>query len=245
MPSVKFKYSDEVYVFPKLIQAINILCVAKGKDCLCSSGYRSIEKQKIINKDVLASHKGAYQTEDGAVYTGTGDNRICWASAYGKSNHNYCIAMDIPDEWFTQLSNTELKSYGLIKPMEHEPWHVQLIIHNGITLKQKQEIRDMVLGVDDMYIQFGDKNDKVKTIQNYLNDLGYDCGNVDGNFGNKTLASVKSLQKKYGLEQTGNVGTDELVKIIIEFKGIAESTENEFKIIENKLNSVKDIVNKV
>ncbi|WP_024833846.1 M15 family metallopeptidase [Ruminiclostridium josui] len=142
--SVKFKYTDECFVYPKLIAAVNTLCVKKGKDCLCTSGYRSLAKQRLINAQSLAQRKsqGAYQKSDGSVYTPDGK---CWAAAYGKSNHCYCIAMDITDSWFQSLTNAELKKYGLVKPMSYEPWHVQLLKHNGISQKQKEAIRDSVL----------------------------------------------------------------------------------------------------
>ncbi len=157
--SVKFKYPDEYFVYPKLISAVNTLCEAKGKNCLCTSGYRSLEKQKIINAQSLAQRKkqGAYRITDpndkryGAVYTPDGK---CWAGAYGKSNHCFCIAMDITDPWFNALKNAELKKYGLIKPMDHEPWHVQLLEHQGISQSQKEAIRDSVLkGVGDMNVK--------------------------------------------------------------------------------------------
>lgn len=149
MYNVKFKHPDESFIYPKLIAAINTLCVAKGKNCLCTSGYRSLSKQKLINAQSLCSHKGAYQKPNGSVYTPDGK---CWAAAYGKSNHCYCIAMDITDDWFNKLTNAQLKKYGLIKPMSYEPWHVQLLEHQGISQKQKETIRDSVLKgkVDDV-----------------------------------------------------------------------------------------------
>ena len=142
MASVKFKYQDETAVYSKLVNAVNTLCAAKGKDCLCTSGYRSPAKQKIINAQSLQCHKGAYQKPDGSVWTSDGK---CWAAAYGKSNHCYCIAMDITDSWFQALTNAELKKYGLVKPMSYETWHVQLLEHNGINQEQKESIRDNVL----------------------------------------------------------------------------------------------------
>ena len=142
MPCVKFKYQDESCVYPKLINAVNILCIAKGRDCLCTSGYRSVEKQKAIAKEVLAGNPGSRQREDGSVYSKNGE---CLAAAYGRSNHFYCIAMDIGDNWFKLLENEELKRYGLVKPMSYEPWHVQLLEHSGLSLSQKEAIRDRVL----------------------------------------------------------------------------------------------------
>lgn len=142
MPGVKFKYPDETKVFPKLVAAVNALCEAKGKSCTCTSGYRSLAKQKKINAEKLAESRYNYQKANGAVYNKNGQ---CIAAEFGMSNHCYCIAMDIPDEWFKELSKAELKKFGLDRPMSYEPWHVQLLEHKKLTLDQKIKIRNSVL----------------------------------------------------------------------------------------------------
>lgn len=137
--------------------AVNILCTAKGKDCLCTSGYRSLEKQKLINTQSLEQRKsqGGYQKADGSVWTRDGK---CWTDAYGKSNHCFCIAMDITDSWFQALANAELKKYGLVKQMSYEPWHVELIETRGLSQIQKKTIKDSVKRI-------GDNNMEVKEFQ--------------------------------------------------------------------------------
>lgn len=179
MPQVKFKYQDETSVYPNLINAVNALCKAYKKDCLCTSGYRSLAKQKLINAQSLAQRKnqGAYQLANGAVYTPDGK---CWAAAYDKSNHCYCIAMDITDPWFNALKNSELKKYGLIKPISYEPWHVQLIEHQGISQPQKDAIRDNVL-------KGADKCMNIKEFQD-MTGLA-----VDGIVGPKTKEKAKDV----------------------------------------------------
>jgi hypothetical protein len=176
MAKLNFKYQDESSVYIPLIKAVNQVCIDYNKDCTCTSGYRSLEKQKIINAQVLQERKsqGAYQLSNGAVYTKDGK---CWASAYGQSNHNYCIALDISDEWFKVLTNAQLKKYGLIKPMSHEPWHVQLIDHQNISQSEKEKIRDNVLS---------GKID-VKTFQSITGLV------VDGISGPKTQAKAKEV----------------------------------------------------
>lgn len=52
----------------------------------------------------------------------------------------------------------------------------------------------------------GSKGNQVRTIQRLLNALGYSCGDVDGSFGPKTLAALKSFQKAKGLEVDGSCG---------------------------------------
>lgn len=54
-------------------------------------------------------------------------------------------------------------------------------------------------------ITLGDKWTEVSLLQKYLSLLGYDLI-VDGNFGDKTLRSLKAFQKKYGLAVDGVAG---------------------------------------
>ena len=46
----------------------------------------------------------------------------------------------------------------------------------------------------------------VRSIQKKLNDLGYDCGVVDGVKGDKTRESIRNFQMDYGLTMDGMVG---------------------------------------
>lgn len=191
MYQVSFKYSDEVFVYQKLINAVNSLCIVKQKNCTCTSGYRSLEKQKIINADSVRSHAGAYQLANGAVYTRDGK---CWAAAFGQSNHCYCIAMDITDDWFKALTNAELKPYGLIKPIVYEPWHVQLLEHQGITQAQKETIKNSVLN---------GRDDENVTVKDFQKAFGLDA---DGVAGDKTKAKMAEVlqfcQEQLGLNFT-------------------------------------------
>ena len=55
-------------------------------------------------------------------------------------------------------------------------------------------------------VKQGSKCAEVKTVQRLLNAMGYDCGEVDGSFGAKTLSAVKDFQKAKGLSVDGIVG---------------------------------------
>ena len=50
------------------------------------------------------------------------------------------------------------------------------------------------------------RGDDVKVLQSMLNVLGFDCGAVDGIFGDKTKAGVKAFQQAKGLVVDGIVG---------------------------------------
>lgn len=43
----------------------------------------------------------------------------------------------------------------------------------------------------------GSRGERVKTVQAALNDKGYNCGPVDGSYGPKTEAAVKSFQEAH------------------------------------------------
>lgn len=141
MSKVIFKHKDQIYIYKKLLDAVNKLCEDYGKDALCVAGYRSLECQKATNAGVLAKCKTNYQKSNGAVYNAKGQ---CLASAYGQSNHCFTIALDF-DGWIEDLTNAQLKKYGLVKPMDYEPWHVTLIELVGISDAKKIAIRDSVL----------------------------------------------------------------------------------------------------
>jgi murein L,D-transpeptidase YcbB/YkuD len=90
--------------------------------------------------------------------------------------------MDITDSWFKALGNAELAKYGLIKPMSYEPWHVQLIAHQGISQAQKEAIRDSIIGKDDGKV----------TVKEFQEMAGL---TADGIVGPKTIAKAKEVQE--------------------------------------------------
>lgn len=55
-------------------------------------------------------------------------------------------------------------------------------------------------------VKLGDSGDAVKTLQTKLNALGYNCGEVDGVFGQNTLNAVIAFQTAKGLVADGVVG---------------------------------------
>lgn len=52
----------------------------------------------------------------------------------------------------------------------------------------------------------GYTGDNVKRLQKFLNWAGFDCGTVDGSFGNKTDAAVKAFQTAAGIKVDGRFG---------------------------------------
>lgn len=74
----------------------------------------------------------------------------------------------------------------------------------------------------------GDKNDYVKTMQEYLIKLKYDCGTADGIFGRQTTWAVKWFQYRNGLTVDGICGVNTRDKMISSsaVKGVPNGYEN-------------------
>lgn len=59
----------------------------------------------------------------------------------------------------------------------------------------------------------GSAGNNVRWLQTELNNRGYNCGKVDGSFGDKTEKAVKAFQKANGLKQDGICGPKTLAKL--------------------------------
>lgn len=62
-------------------------------------------------------------------------------------------------------------------------------------------------------IRLGSKGEAVKQLQNDLNKLGFNVGNADGIFGQKTYIAVREFQSYYGLKVDGIAGDETLNKL--------------------------------
>ncbi|MDW3210985.1 MAG: TIGR02594 family protein [Reichenbachiella sp.] len=65
---------------------------------------------------------------------------------------------------------------------------------------------EVLLDIPEPVLQKGDKGLDVIGLQKILNKLGYNCGDADGDFGNKTLKALKLLQANNQLTVDGVYG---------------------------------------
>lgn len=149
MAGLIIKHEDEKYINPELYAALDTMARDYNKTIVGTSCYRSEEKQKTINADVLRSNQGAWQNKDGSVYIKVLDNKgkfvknRCLAAAYGQSNHNTGFAVDTgnsdgDNEWAKSLNSSVYNKYGLHKPADGENWHWELIKTSNMTRTQKE-----------------------------------------------------------------------------------------------------------
>lgn len=113
-------------IHPVLAGRIAYVAYVKGEKTVGTSGFRSNEEQLQSQIDALAQHPNYHQHADGRVYNEHGQ---CMVSAVGQSSHNWGLAFDSHSSpeptWLEQMTDAELRQYGLSKPMDYEPWHIE------------------------------------------------------------------------------------------------------------------------
>ena len=85
--------------------------------------------------------------------------------------------------------------------------------------------------------RFGSSGQEVTNIQTRLKNWGYYTGAVDGVYGSKTVAAVKSFQRKNGLTADGIAGTQTLAAMGI------QSSSNSSGSNSNNLNLLAKLIN--
>lgn len=116
--------------------------------------------------------------------------------------------------------NAELIGRGCINILRFDgSWSSQAIM-GGKTYKPSQEriVQSLLLAykrnattakpTEEIVsnLKFGSQGAAVEALQTSLNALGYNCGNVDGDFGAQTEKAVKAFQKAHGLKDDGIAG---------------------------------------
>lgn len=82
-------------------------------------------------------------------------------------------------------------------------WALPVCCDESYTPPAKEEVKETPKVKT---LKKGSSGADVKTLQTRLNELGYDCGKVDGKYGDKTAAAVKAFQKDHNLTVDGIAG---------------------------------------
>jgi N-acetylmuramoyl-L-alanine amidase len=84
-----------------------------------------------------------------------------------------------------------------------------------VTARAMEEAR-WKLGDRSLYLQATPlmRGDDVATLQARLTEMGFDCGRVDGIFGNRTEAAIKDFQKSVGETVDGKCGPATMIALI-------------------------------
>ena len=104
------------------------------------------------------------------------------------------------------------------------------------------QIYEMLKGAINRMLKKGMEGKDVMTLQARLNELGFNCGQVDGKFGSKTEEALKKFQKKNGLNDDGIAGKDTLEKLGIQPQ---ETNEESILVSRAELEAIKSALDMI
>ena len=84
----------------------------------------------------------------------------------------------------------------------------------------------------------GDSGEQVVELQQLLTQQGYQCGEINGNFGRKVEAAIRDLQTKHGLHITGTL--NEQTAGVLYQKLPPTDLESRLLAIENEIKKIKE-----
>lgn len=136
------------------------------------------------------------------------------------------LDIEIPN-FYTATLVSQLMSTGLFEKLTEDKYNTQdaylergmiqctkvkghtwVILTNGskVNNQRKEEPTTFDFKFGERVLRKGNKGKDVEQLQELLNKLGFNCGEVDGNFGTKTETAVKAFQTAKDLEVDGIVG---------------------------------------
>lgn len=207
--------------------------IAYAMEVICADndvGYDQSENQtlwKLLKENGFDIHNISKDVETDCARL----VRVCVQYAANKVGLN----VTIPDFYTATLASV-LVSTGLFEKLTDDKYNTQdaylergmiqvtktkghtwIILSNGSKVSANKPTT--TTGTKKEY-SFGDRTLKkgmvgndVEELQKYLNNLNYNCGTVDGDFGSKTLNGVKEFQKAKKLEVDGIVGKNTIAAI--------------------------------
>ena len=111
-----------------------------------------------------------------------------------------------------------------IAPYYNYPWNYVLRYTAGeAEIPSYSETNTLNTGVNNKYypdiLKKGDKGQEVKELQKEMNEIGFSCGEPDGEYGKLTVAGVTNFQKKYNLKPVdGEAGPITLAALVRQYK---------------------------
>lgn len=111
-----------------------------------------------------------------------------------------------------------------IAPYYNYPWNYVLRYTAGeVEIPSYSETNTLNTGVNNKYypdiLKRGDKGLEVKELQKEMNEIGFSCGEPDGEYGKLTVAGVTNFQKYYNLKPVdGEAGPITLAALVRQYK---------------------------
>lgn len=134
--------------------------------------------------------------------TGGMPNVVCCLFKYSSQNKNYShTGIHIGDGVIVHCTGNGGVKYGSLSDTSWTNYGIPKGLYTPEEIEKAGKVILMVT------VKKGSSGDAVKQLQEWLNQLGYDCGRPDGIFGTQTDLAVKKFQVNHGLKADGIVGT--------------------------------------
>ena len=136
-----------------------------------------------------------------------------WIPRYGRNNGEPDIRPDFPCDLWQYTSKGKLKGYNKyldLNKLNGDKDINWFIGDHIVQLDYKKPLPEKKEKKDDGLLEIGDRGQKVKELQEKLNQLGFNVGKADGIFGPKTKAGVIKFQRSAGITVDGIVGPQTL-----------------------------------
>jgi len=139
-----------------------------------------------------------------------------------------------------ELSEEEIRSFQQSRGLT-----VTGII-NDVTARALEESR-WKLGDRSLYLQESPlmRGDDVAALQSRLTEMGFDCGRVDGIYGELTAKAVKEFQKSAGIAVDGKCGPATVIGLIRLTKIVSGGTPSQLRESASQKNRGPALANKV
>ena len=105
--------------------------------------------------------------------------------------------------------------------------HTVIVLTSGS--KAEDEPVNVSYKLGERILRNGSEGEDVEDMQEYLNQLGYNCGKVDGDFGDNTEMALIKFQKKHSLEADGEYGSkshEALMKALDDGDKVVDNPKN-------------------
>ena len=210
----------ECYTLEDQYQEVKVMhetCIPEGTYDIklrTVGGFHERYKKKYSN------HKGMLHLQDVPGFTyilihaGNTDEHTSGCLIVGETQQDLDISKDgyigHSGKAYTKLYDKCVKELLQGNDVTIEYTTITKLLSGGKTIvpKKRKKITRFVP------LKKGDKGKKVKELQTMLNIINKTFINIDGDYGNKTLAAVVGFQKKYKLKPDGIVGNMTYAKLV-------------------------------
>lgn len=205
--------------YPNCINAANTTSgvILTYKGAVISAVYCAANGGRTVSAEKQWGSVRAYLVEQTDV----------WDAAAGKKKSGHGVGMSQAGACYA--ANNGIKFREIL-----EFYYPHTILTNNYGMTDEE---------DSVVLREGSRGMEVASLQSKLNELGFNCGNIDGIYGTKTAAAVSRFQKAYELSMTGEATS--AVLTVIDSALVCASYRAELAALSKELKTIEDKIKQI